>query len=412
MLPYTLYGSSRVTIKGEILMFGSLNLFEKFMPHGVCYQWRADILWLNVISDTVIAFAYFFIPSALIYFLRKKGEVPFTGVIYMFCVFIFACGLTHVLSIFTVWTGQYALQGTVKALTALASAATAIMLYPVMPKLLALRSPKELEETNVSLQEQIEQRKTSEAQSIKLQGDLARLGRITTVGQMATGLAHELNQPLLAISACADTAVLRAKKTSSDAVLFDCLDDIQAETQRAGAIIRALRQFISNKSSAWSAVDLNDLVEQAVRLMSGEARNADVQIVVNNGKVQVVTADNVQIAQVLVNLIRNAIEAISEVTDGQGSTQNVITITTGCDGEMVVVEVRDTGPGIAPGIDPFAAFETNKVDGLGVGLSISRDIIEAHGGKLAFKRLSGEGVGFIFSLPKRLPENLANAPVQ
>ncbi len=388
-------------------MLGSLDLFEEFMPHGMCYQWRPDILWLNVFSDVVIAFAYFFIPFALIYFLRKRGKVPFTGVIYMFCVFIFACGITHVMSIFTVWTGHYALQGTIKAFTALASAATAIMLYPVMPKLLALRSPTELEATNISLQEQIEQRKTSEAQSIKLQGDLARLGRITTVGQMATGLAHELNQPLLAISACTDTAVLRAKKTSNDAVLFDCLDDIQAETQRAGAIIRALRQFISNKASAWTSVDLNDLVDQAVRLMSGEARNADVQIVVNNGKVPEVIADSVQIAQVLVNLIRNAVEAISERVDTVANNDNIITISTTFDDEMVFVEVRDTGPGLASGIDPFKAFETNKVEGLGVGLSISRDIIESHGGKIEYKRLSGEGASFTFSVPKTLSVNRA-----
>ncbi len=381
-------------------MVAPTSLLDEFMPHGVCYQWRPDILWLNVLSDVAIAFAYFSIPIALLYFLRKRKEVPFPGVVYMFCIFIFACGVTHVVSIWVVWNGQYGFQGMVKAFTAIASVLTAISLYPVMPKLLALRSPTELAESNASLQAEMEQRKVSETQSLKLQGDLARLGRISTVGQMATGLAHELNQPLLAISASADTAVQIAKgNASNDPLLFECLDDIQSETQRAGAIIRALRQFISNKNSARSSTDINSLVQQAARIMAGEARTADVQIEVVSGKIPTVVVDSVQIAQVLVNLIRNAVEAISEMPDTDRLKPDIVKVSTDCTDDVVSVTVSDTGPGIGPGIDPFKAFETEKADGMGVGLSISRDIITTHGGTIEVDASEEKGATFTFTLP-------------
>lgn len=382
------------------------SLFDRFMPHGVCYQWRADILWLNVISDLIIASAYFLIPAALVYYMRKRPDTAFPAMVYMFCLFITACGFTHLMGVWMVWNGQYGLHGIMKAFTACVSIATAVMLYPLTPKLLALRSASELEKANADLQKEMEQRKQSEQQALKLQGEIARFGRITTVGQMATGLAHELNQPLLAITASADTAMQVAKTLPVESeLLYECLDDVQQDTRRAGDIIKTLRQFVSKKSTSRALVDINNLVNQAVQLVSADARNSDVELVVKANDLPAVSVNSVQIAQVLVNLLRNSIEATSDLarTTEPDNKRRVI-VESACDGEEVSVSVNDNGPGLKNLADPFVAFESNKSDGMGVGLSISRDIIRAHGGKIEYRPNSPVGASFVFSLPVVAPQ--------
>lgn len=376
-------------------MAASMSLLDNFMPHGVCYQWRPDILWLNVASDMAIGFAYFSIPIALFYFLRNREDVPFRGVVRMFSVFILACGVTHFMSVFNVWNGYYGIQGVLKAITALASIATALMLYPVMPKLLALKSPRELEHSNRALQQEIEHRQYSEMQTSRLQHELAHMGRLTAMGQMATGLAHELNQPLLAISQSADTATLAANESHEDPELVECLEDIQKQTQRAGGIIGALRQFASKDIVNRSVIDLHALIGQTIQLVKSDSRAGDVNIQSIVGDIAKPTVDRVQIAQVLLNLLRNGIDAI---TYGN-SSDRCIFITTCQKGDLITVKVEDTGSGLDPGIEPFKAFQSSKVDGMGMGLSISRSIIESHGGKLWVDKNSKAGARFAFTLP-------------
>ncbi len=375
-----------------------MNFLESFMPHGMCYAWRPDILWLHVFSDAAIAIAYFTIPYALVRTLRKRKYTPFRGTVVMFSIFILACGVTHAMSIVVVWNGYYAIQGVFKAITAIASIGTAIMLYPIMPQVFALRSPVELEleESNSALQQEMDQRKRTEEQSLELQNELAHIGRLTTMGQMATGLAHELNQPLLAISQSADTALLSAQENAStSAELLECLEDIQSQTQRAGEIIRALRQFVSKDTATRSDLDLNSLVEQTIRLLNSDALKHNVKIESDLNPIPNPNVDRVQIAQVLVNLLRNSIDAV-----GANHSHNRRTsVGTHLDGEEIVVVVKDNGPGLDDGIVPFKPFESSKSEGMGMGLSISRSIVESHGGKLWFEEAAGIGTRFIFTLP-------------
>ena len=382
-------------------MVKSGSLFDSFIPHGMCYQWRGDILWLNVISDVTTAFAYFLIPAALLYYLHKKFIVTNKLLAGMLCLFIASCGITHLAGVWTIWSGQYGVHGLFKAITATASIVTVVLLFPAIPRLLLLRTATELELANTELQMQIEQRRQSEQQSLKLQEELARFNRITTVGQMVTGLAHEVNQPLLAISASNDTALLIAKRLPvTEPLLFECLDDVQKETLRAGEIIRTLRQFVSKKIVSREQVDINKLVQQAVLLVRSDARNAGVELDVKTQNIPVFRVNSVQILQVLVNLLRNAVEAIAESKRvGLPARKDRVTIEFAYDGAEVVVYVKDTGPGISDSIDPFAVFESNKSDGMGVGLSISRDIVEAHGGKLHYHCDKPSGTNFIFNLP-------------
>lgn len=122
-----------------------------FMPHGHCYLWRSDILWLNVGSDAVIAASYFAIPAYLVYFVRRRADFVYNWVFVMFALFIVACGATHLFEIWTVWNPQYGVQGLLKLFTAGVSMATAISLAPLMPRALALPSSKDLEQSTLEL---------------------------------------------------------------------------------------------------------------------------------------------------------------------------------------------------------------------------------------------------------------------
>ena len=125
----------------------------EFMPHGFCFLWRPDVLWLHVISDAIIALAYFCIPIALVIFARRRRDVPFRMVFWLFGAFILLCGTTHLLSIWVLWHPTYYLEGFIKAATAVASIGTAIMVVRLMPEALLFPSPAQLREANAKLQE-------------------------------------------------------------------------------------------------------------------------------------------------------------------------------------------------------------------------------------------------------------------
>jgi PAS domain S-box-containing protein len=133
-----------------------------FSPHGICLLWEPELIWLHVVSDAVIAMAYFSIPFALAIFVSKRRDLKFGWVYWSFGIFILACGLTHILSIYTLWVPVYGIEGLVKAATAVASIATAGMLWPLLPKLLAIPSPFELRQVQEALKEEEEKGRDSE----------------------------------------------------------------------------------------------------------------------------------------------------------------------------------------------------------------------------------------------------------
>lgn len=138
-----------------------LNAFlssSPFIPHGHCYLWRPGLVWLHLISDSLIAAAYYSIPLTLFYFVRKREDLPFNWIFLLFASFIVACGTTHIAEIWTLWYPTYWISGTIKAATAMVSVFTAFQLIPLVPKALALPSPGQLEQSNLALQTQIQQR--------------------------------------------------------------------------------------------------------------------------------------------------------------------------------------------------------------------------------------------------------------
>jgi two-component system CheB/CheR fusion protein len=230
------------------------------------------------------------------------------------------------------------------------------------------------------------------------QAELAHAHRVLTAGELATALAHELNQPLAAISTHSEACLQHLRRgTLEPDKLTRSLEQIALQAQRAGHVIRELREFLTKEETPRAPTDLNALVHTASDLIAAEARDCGVQIELDlAAELAPVTVARIQVKHALINLLQNAIEAIH----GAGMSSGTVAVSTQVAADdMAEVIVHDTGPGLDPETVQriFEPFYTTKPDGLGMGLAISRTIIEAHGGK--FWANSDGGATFHFTLP-------------
>ncbi|WP_375228580.1 cache domain-containing protein [Roseobacter sp. S98] len=242
----------------------------------------------------------------------------------------------------------------------------------------------------------ITETKDSQKQIEKLNRDLSHLARGKLLGQMAASLAHELNQPLTAITQNADAALMTVSENADhDRELTQILQDLDQQAHRAADIIKALRGF-ARKGEEWKTpFDLEELIGQTLHLVQAEATEHGVSIRVSQPDLPQVQGIRIQMAQVIVNLLRNAIEAMAD----SGTPQKDICISSDVLEGFVRVSVEDTGPGVDPGIDLFSQFETTKADGMGLGLSICRSIVEAGGGEMWHETTEQGGARFCFTVP-------------
>jgi signal transduction histidine kinase len=231
--------------------------------------------------------------------------------------------------------------------------------------------------------------------------NLAHLARVHTVGTMSTAIAHEVNQPLVAIKNYAVAARGRLIRTGglSLAKVQELLDKIEEQASRAGDVLQSLRAMVRKHEPEAAETELGELIADTLKLMEMEGRNANIRIeAAISPELPPVLVDGIQIQQVVLNLARNAIEAIEEA----GISSGVIKVAViGTEKNEVAVSVSDCGPGIAPedAKHIFDPFHSTKRGGLGVGLSISRAIIEAHGGRMSLAPNQGGGCVFQFTLP-------------
>jgi two-component system sensor kinase FixL len=229
--------------------------------------------------------------------------------------------------------------------------------------------------------------------------ELAHVSRLATVGEMASTLAHELSQPLAAISTFTDTCarLIRSGGRKHKEIL-DALDKVAAQATRAGDVIRGLRGFMGRSDPDRTPADLNQLVLEAVRLAEGDLRTASVDVrLALADSLPPVLVNKIQIEQVILNLVRNAAEALA----GSPSDEKDLLVQTFLAGDEVEVAVRDRGPGLAPEISDhlFEPFQTTKAGGMGMGLAISRRIAVAHKGRLGMTPNEGCGLTFFLRLP-------------
>lgn len=244
---------------------------------------------------------------------------------------------------------------------------------------------------DISAQKQAEERQRSQ------QAQLQRATRLLSLGEMASTLAHELNQPLMALSNFAAAARAFAERGPKE-MLVASLDDIGAQAARAGEIVARIRGFVRQRSGQQALCHLADVVSSVQTLIEPERRSRKARLELKIAPdLPPVMADRVLLEQVLLNLVLNALQAAQHM----GAPRRVVQIEAARDGDLLVLRVADRGPGISPeaAAHLFEPFFTSKADGLGLGLNICRTIVEGHGGHLGYANRDEGGAVFFFTLP-------------
>lgn len=245
----------------------------------------------------------------------------------------------------------------------------------------------------------IGERKRAKEEARQHQLELSHVARLSTMGEMASGIAHEINQPLTAIATNAHACIRMMESGRQLDRCADVMEKIGTQAERAGEIIRQLRQFVRKEEPDRVRTDINDLIREVLVLIKPEIDRGGVRLRQDLGRdVGKVMVQRIQIEQVIINLVLNAIEAMSEV---KKKDRLLVIGSRSGEGNTVEVRVSDTGPGLEGAIREqlFNPFITTKPKGMGLGLSISLGIIEAHDGNLYLDSGPGEGGVFRFSLP-------------
>ncbi|MEX0654594.1 MAG: PAS domain S-box protein [Phycisphaeraceae bacterium] len=252
----------------------------------------------------------------------------------------------------------------------------------------------------VSIQRDVTQEKKAEQLARQRQAELAHVGRLSTMGEMASELAHELNQPLAAIANYVQGAKRRlGESRMGQDDLRTVFDRIAGQADRAGQIIRRLRRFVRKREPQRSTVNVNRLVRDVIELIEPEIRHQSVQMQLDLADaLPAVAVDAVQIEQVILNLVRNAVEAMEQTPT---EARRLRVVSQAEDAKAVVVRVIDHGPGIPEHqlSHIFEPFFTTKQRGMGMGLPISLSITEAHGGRLESRRDVEGGMDFRLVIP-------------
>jgi len=491
-----------------------------FIPHGHCYLWQTQLVWLHVASDSIIALAYFSIPITLVYFISKRQDLPFDWIFAMFGAFIVACGITHIFELWTLWHPTYWLSGTMKAITALISFATAILLVDLMPQALALPSPAQLESANRLLEAEIVERQLAEVaiqkakeeleirveertaelksqtQHLELtnrllaaeivdrhlaeaalqkakeeleirveertaelksqtqqleqalselkqaQSNLIHSEKMSSLGQLVAGVAHEINNPINFIygnithtGQYANSLlelvnlyqeqypnplpIVQEKINSVDLhfIISDLpkiLNSMKNGAERIFGIVKSLRIFSRHDEAEMKVADIHEGINSTLMILQSRLNAKpglwSIQVIKEYGNLPKIECYPGQLNQVFMNIIANAIDALEDDSRSESIAANeanprLIKISTKLlDSEVVEIRISNNGPEITESVmkhlfNPF--FTTKPVGkGTGLGLSIGYQIITVrHQGELQCISAPGKGAEFIIKIP-------------
>ena len=491
-----------------------------FIPHGHCCLWQTQLVWLHVASDSIIALAYFSIPITLVYFISKRQDLPFDWVFALFGAFIVACGITHIFELWTLWHPTYWLSGTMKAITALISFATAILLVDLMPQALALPSPAQLASANRLLEAEIVERQLAEAAIQKAkeeleirveertaelksqtqhlefanrllaaeiverqlaeaalkkakeeleirveertaelmfetqqleqalselkqaQSNLIHSEKMSSLGQLVAGIAHEINNPINFIygnithtrqyaNSLLEVVNLyqeqypnpvpivqeKIKYVDLDFIISDLpkiLTSMKNGAERIFGIVKSLRIFSRHDEAEMKLADIHEGINSTLMILQSRLNAkpglSSIQVIKEYGNLPKIECYPGQLNQVFMNILANAIDALEDDNPSESIAANeanprIIKISTKLlDSEVVEIRISNNGPEITESVmkqlfNPF--FTTKPVGkGTGLGLAIGYQIITVrHQGELQCISAPGKGAEFIIKIP-------------
>ena len=244
-----------------------------------------------------------------------------------------------------------------------------------------------------------ERRRRAEEDAQRQRDELAHALRLTTLGELTASISHELNQPLTAIAVNAQAAQRLFNNDRANPDLEEALEDLVTDTIRAAEIIRRLQALFRKTPAVRAEIDVNALIEDVLKLLGSDLRNRQIRVhFQRSDSIAKVLGDSVQLRQVVINLLRNSEEAIAAADDG---AREIYIDTSHADDEWIGITVRDTGIGVKePDLERiFEHFVSSKPQGLGMGLAISRSIVDSHGGKIWASRGDTRGLTLHIRLP-------------
>jgi two-component system sensor kinase FixL len=254
----------------------------------------------------------------------------------------------------------------------------------------------------VGILRDVTDRKKAEEQAIRQGVEMIKVSRLMTMGEMAAAMAHELNQPLTAIANYASASRRLLADIPATGEVLGALDQIDAQAHRAGEVIRRMRSFVRYDDSGREPVQMKTVIDEIRPLLQLDAKANNIRLEIEvAGDLPDLVADRIQVQQVILNLVRNGIDAMSDIEPAERAIRLECRADTP---DRVLVAVTDHGTGVPEesAVRMFQAFYTTKAAGMGMGLAISRSIIEGHGGRLWYENNPGGGATFSFSLPTRV----------
>jgi len=387
--------------------FLAATTMSGFMPHGMCFLWTPWILWTHVTSDIVTGLSYFSIPIVMALYALRRPDARYRPTLYLFIAFILLCGATHFVSVIVIWNPIYEIQGVLKALTAIASLATAIALWPLLPKALAMPSTVQLEAKNAELADEIERRRVAEAELTALTRSLeARVEERTeklsqtneALRQYAATASHDLQAPLRHISMFAQMLQKQASTDLSPGGQ-ELVGNIVDSTHRMRRMIESLLEYsrLMDHELDFQTMDAATPISAAIAATQPDMDAAGAVINVDLTQAQIV-GDADLLSRLFENLLDNALKYRSDDPPR-------IDIASQVQGRFLEVSVSDNGIGIEKEFSE-RVFEMLKrlhaeseIPGTGIGLSLCQRIAESHGGRIWLDPDYTDGACFRVVLP-------------
>ncbi|BAY15099.1 two-component sensor histidine kinase [Anabaenopsis circularis NIES-21] len=410
-------------------------LSENFIPHGHCYLWQPELVWLHILSDSIIAFSYYSIPLMLVYFVRKREDIPFKNIFILFGAFIISCGTTHLIEIWTLWHPYYWLSGSIKALTAIISFYTALTLIPLVPQALALPSPAQMEAANQALQIEITERKLVEnelrqykerleelveqrtaelatankqlqMEIVQRQNSQERMSKLLQdlkntnqeLNDFAYIVSHDLKAPLRGIGLLSEW-LLNDYADKFDEEGKGLVNRLINRVKKLQNLIDGILEYsrVGRIREDKIQIDLNDLVRDVIETL---APNKNIQIEITK-HLPIIYGEKVKLEQVFQNLLSNAIKFIDK-------PQGQILVDCTEEDDYWQISVTDNGIGIEEKYFTkiFQIFQklstTDDSESTGIGLSIVKKIVEMYGGSIWLESTVNQGSTFFFTIKKTL----------